>query len=149
MAEIKLIIYATDFSEGAARAADLARTLARAHGARLYLLHVITELGDKHRRSIPASVMEAFVQEVKNQAVKDMHDFAGRFFADLADELDSDVVIGSGAEEILAQAERLGADLILMGTHGRRGVEKLLVGSTTERVIRKSAIPVLTVPERG
>ncbi|PSJ43813.1 universal stress protein [Zobellella endophytica] len=149
MAQIKLVVYATDFSEGAAKAASLASQLAGVHGARLHVLHVITELGDRHRRSIPASVMDDFVKEVKTQAVADMHDFAGRCFGDFAGELTTDVVIGPAAEEILAQASRLGADLIVMGTHGRHGVEKLLLGSTTERLIRKSTIPVLTVPERG
>ncbi|WP_116475321.1 universal stress protein [Zobellella maritima] len=148
MAQIELILYATDFSEDAARAVELTTQLAQSQGARLHLLHVITELGDTHRRGIPASVMDAFVREVTTQAVSDMHDFRQRFFAHYPGELSTDVVMGPGAEEILAQADRLDADLIVMGSHGRHGVEKLLLGSTTERLIRKSHIPVLTVPER-
>ncbi len=149
MTQIKLIVYATDFSDGAARAAELASHLARIHGARLHLLHVITELGDRHRRSIPAGVMDAFVREVNTQAVTDMHDFVQRLFGQFKGELTTEVVIGPGAEAVLSQAEKLGADLIIVGSHGRHGLEKLLLGSTTERVIRQSSIPVLTVPERG
>ncbi|ATG75329.1 universal stress protein UspA [Zobellella denitrificans] len=149
MAQINLIVYATDFSAGSAHAAELARQLTGLHGARLHLLHVITELHDRHWRGIPVGLMEEFAREVKTQAVADMHDFAQRFFGDFEGELTTDVVMGPAAEEILVQASALGADLIVMGTHGRSGVEQLLVGSTTERLIRKSMIPVLTVPERG
>ncbi|WP_298719877.1 universal stress protein [uncultured Oceanisphaera sp.] len=149
MAQIKLIVYATDFSASAARAAELASHLARMHGARLHLLHVITELGDRHRRSIPAGVMDAFVREVNTQAMTDMHDFKQRLFGQFQGELTTDVVIGSGPEALLSQAKHLGADLIIMGSHGRHGLEQRLLGSTTERVIRQSSIPVLTVPERG
>lgn len=149
MAQIELIVFATDFSEDATRTVELATQLAQTHGARLHLLHVITELVDRHWRGIPVGLMEEFAREVKTQAMSDMHDFVQRFFAHYAGELSTDVVMGPGAEEILAQADRLGADLIVMGSHGRHGVEKLLLGSTTERLIRKSHIPVLTVPERS
>ncbi|WP_375056017.1 universal stress protein [Zobellella sp. DQSA1] len=149
MTQIQLIVYATDFSEGSAHAAELASQLTRLHGARLHLLHVITELHDRQWRGIPGGLMEELAREIKTQAITDMHGFAQRFFGNFEGELTTDVVIGPAAEEILAQAEALGANLIVMGTHGRSGVEKLLVGSTTERLIRKSMIPVLTVPERG
>ena len=149
MAQLKLIVYATDFSDGAAKAADLAAHLAQVHGARLHLLHVITELGNRHRRSVPAGVMDAFVKEVKTQAMTDMNSFAQRLFGQFKGELTTEVVIGAGAETVLSQASSLGADLIIMGSHGRHGLEKLLLGSTTERVIRQSSIPVLTIPEHG
>lgn len=147
MTKIKLIVLATDFADDSHRMIELATQLASTHGARLHLLHVITELGNRNRQGIPASVMEAFVKEVTAQAVSDMHDFRQRLFADFGGKLSTDVVMGPGADEILTQAEQLGADLIVMGSHGRHGVEKLLLGSTTERLIRKSRIPVLTVPE--
>ncbi|MDP5293618.1 universal stress protein [Oceanimonas sp. CHS3-5] len=149
MSRINHILHATDFSDGAAEAAALARELAEAHGARLHLLHVITELDDRHRRGIPASVMEAFVKEVKTQAMTDLHAFTARYFNGFEGELTTEIRLGRGAEEILAGANALKADLIVLGTHGRRGMEKWLLGSTAERVLRQSAIPVLTVPERG
>lgn len=148
MSRIHSILYATDFSEGAAEAAALARNMAETHGARLHLLHVITELDDRHRRGIPASVMEAFVKEVKTQAMADMHAFQQRHFAGFTGELSTELRLGHDAEEILAGAAACQADLIMLGTHSRRGMEKLLLGSTAERVIRQSSLPVLTVPER-
>ena len=56
------------------------------------------------------------------------------------------VISGVPHEEIISQAENVGADVIVMGTHGRSGLDHVLFGSTTEKVIRKSNIPVLSVP---
>ncbi|SFX73317.1 universal stress protein [Marinospirillum alkaliphilum] len=150
MAEYKTLLFATDFSEGASKAADHARSLASLCKARLHLLHVITELTDKRRRRLPAEVVNTFVREVETHALEDMHAFRDKYFADAAEagyEVTTDVVIGSGFQEILKQAEIIGADLIVMGTHGRTGLEKVLVGSTAERVVRQSIIPVLTIRE--
>lgn len=145
MADIKTILFATDFSEGSARACDLARTLAKLTGARLHVLHVITELVDKQRRRLPADVVDTLVREVERHAVEDMHRFLDANFADL--ETTSDIVIGVAHEEVINNARKVNADLIVMGTHGRTGLEKMLVGSTAEKVVRSSPIPVLTVRE--
>ena len=51
--------------------------------------------------------------------------------------------------EILAQAERLGSDVIVMGTHGRSGFERLFLGSTAEKMLQKAPYPVMTVPPRA
>jgi nucleotide-binding universal stress UspA family protein len=145
MAEIKTILFATDFSDGSARACDLARTLATLAGARLHVLHVITELVDKQRRRLPADVVDTLVREVERHAVEDMHRFCDANFADL--ETTNDIVIGVAHEEVINNARKVNADLIVMGTHGRTGLEKMLVGSTAEKVVRSSPIPVLTVRE--
>jgi len=58
------------------------------------------------------------------------------------------VVIGNPVTEIIRTVERHGIDLIVMGTHGRTGLQHLLAGSVTERVVRTSTCPVLTVPGR-
>jgi nucleotide-binding universal stress UspA family protein len=65
-----------------------------------------------------------------------------------ADGSRADVVVveGSPVREILRQAEEMPADLLVMGTHGRSGVEALFLGSVTERVLRSTHVPVLTVP---
>lgn len=145
MAEIKTILFATDFSEGSERACDITRMLARLSDARVVVLHVITELADKRSRYLPSQVIETVIREVERHAVEDMHAFCEKHFAGLA--LATEIVIGKGAEQILAQADKAGADLIVMGTHGRTGLEKLVVGSTAEKVVRAATVPVLTVRE--
>ncbi|MDR9467720.1 universal stress protein [Marinospirillum sp.] len=148
MAEYQTLLFATDFSEGATQAVEHARKLARLTGARLHLLHVITELADKRRRRIPADVIDTFIREITRHAEEDMQSFKEKYFADaesLGFEVTYEVSIGTGHEDILKAAEAIQADLIILGTHGRTGIEKVLVGSTAERVVRHSPIPVLTV----
>ncbi len=150
MAEYKTLLFATDFSEGATRAVDHARSLAKTFGAHLHLLHVITELADKRRRRVPPDVIDLFIREVTTHAKEDMETFRDKYFSDAKEqgfEVTTEVVVGTGYQDILEQAEKVKADLIVMGTHGRTGIEKVLVGSTAERIVRNSTIPVLTVKE--
>jgi nucleotide-binding universal stress UspA family protein len=62
---------------------------------------------------------------------------------------DSVLANGAAAFEILAAAERLKADLIVMGTHGRHGLSRMLLGSVADKVVRASTVPVLTVRATG
>lgn len=145
MPEIKKILLATDFSEGAAGAADMARTVASLSGARVVVLHVVTELSDKQSRHLPSEVVATLTREVEKHAVEDMHRFCDRHFADIPHA--PEIVNGRATEQILRTARDAGVDLIVMGTHGRSGLEKVFVGSTAEKVVRTSVIPVLTVRE--
>jgi nucleotide-binding universal stress UspA family protein len=145
MAEIKTLLFATDFSKGSARACDLARSLADTCGASLTLLHVITEFSDRNARKVSAEVYEKIAAEIEKNAVEDMQAFRDRYFKDLP--VTTAIAVGKSHAEIIRQAEKIGADLILMGTQGRAGIEKMLMGSTAEKVVRSSPIPVLTVRE--
>jgi nucleotide-binding universal stress UspA family protein len=145
MAEIKTLLFATDFSTGSARACDLARSLADTCGASMVLLHVITELSDRHARLVSAEVFEKLAAEMERHALEDMRDFRERYFKDMP--VTTEIAVGKSHEEIIRHAKKIGADLILMGTAGRAGIEKMLMGSTAEKVVRSSPIPVLTVRE--
>lgn len=145
MAEIKTLLFATDFSTGSARACDLARSLADTCGASMVLLHVITELSDRHARLVSAEVFEKLAAEMERHALADMRDFRERYFKDMP--VTTEIAVGKSHEEIIRHAKKIGADLILMGTAGRAGIEKMLMGSTAEKVVRSSPIPVLTVRE--
>lgn len=145
MADIKTLLFATDFSKGSARACALARSLADTCGASMTILHVITELSDRHARLVSAEVYDRLAAEVERQAVTEMREFRELYFKGMP--VQTEIVIGKSHEEIIRQAERIGADLILMGTHGRAGLEKMLIGSTADKVVRSSPIPVLTVRE--
>ncbi|MCD8513012.1 MAG: universal stress protein [Nitrincola sp.] len=148
MAQYKTILFATDFSEGAEKAVDHARTLAKLTGAKLNLFHVITELSDKRRKRVPPDVIDTFIREVTRQAKEDMDNFCDAHFSGPDSEgieITKTIEVGIGFTAILEEAKRSQADLIVMGTHGRSGIEKVLVGSTAERVVRGAIIPVLTV----
>jgi nucleotide-binding universal stress UspA family protein len=145
MAEIKTLLFATDFSKGSARACDLARSLADTCGASLTLLHVINEFSDRNARKVSAEVYEKLAAEIEKHAVEDMQEFRDRYFKDMP--VTTQIAVGKSHEEIIRQGKKIGADLILMGTQGRAGIEKMLMGSTAEKVVRSSPIPVLTVRE--
>jgi nucleotide-binding universal stress UspA family protein len=120
------ILVGTDFSDGAEAALSVAAQYARALRAQIHLLHVSEAAGTDVMRPIA---------EIKTVVGHDIATtFAGRS--------------GDPAEQILLYAASHSIDLIVMGTHGRTGVSRVLLGSVAERVIRASRRPVLVVPMR-
>ena len=144
MADVpKTILAATDFSKDAENAAELARELCPIFGARLHTLHVAVILDDaylekEHRRHLEE--VAAGAEKARRTVMEDRADAA----TDV--EVTPHIVRGiAPGETIVETASNLGADLIAMGTHGRRGLSHLLLGSVAERVVRTSEVPVLTV----
>lgn len=144
MTSIRKILYATDFSESSLPAARSALTLAKLSGAAVHVLHVIGEFADRRKSLVPQEAMTLLEREVEIHAVKEMEEFCSeRFGADIP--YSTEVVMGRPFEEILRKAQDLAVDLIVVGTHGRTGLERVIVGSTAERLVRSSPVPVLTV----
>lgn len=143
MRDITDILFATDFSDSSQTAADYAVTLAKLTGAHLHVLHVISELDEHQRVMIPREAFQILEKEVEIQAVKELNRFCREQAKDLA--TTSYAVVGAPFLKILETSEEVNAGLIVMGTHGRTGMEHVMVGSTAERVVRRSTIPVLTV----
>lgn len=143
MREINNILFATDFSDSSHSAADYAITLAKLTGAQLHVLHVINELDEHQRVMIPSEAFQLLEKEVEIQAVKELHRFCREQAGDLV--TTSHALVGTPFLKILETGENVNADMIVMGTHGRTGMEHVIVGSTAERVVRRSTIPVLTV----
>jgi nucleotide-binding universal stress UspA family protein len=141
MLPIETILYPTDFSPPAAAAFPLACALARDYGARLVVLHVhspvvVGEVGIV----VPESpeVIEALRKKLA--AVKP---------ADPAVPVEHCVDEGFPAEVILRVAREVSADLIVMGTHGRTGIRRVLMGSVAEEVLRRAPCPVMTVDPKA
>lgn len=148
MTGYKTLVLATDFSDAASKAAVHASSIASVYKANVHVLHVITELADSRNRRLPLDLRQQFIREVEVHAMEDMHQFVGQHFSDAEQagyQVDTTVISGACHDEILKLAKTVNADLIVMGTHGRTGLEKILVGSTAEKVVRSSSIPVLTV----
>jgi len=141
--DIANILFATDFSEASQQAADYALTLAQLTGAKLHILHVINELDEHQRVMIPREAFLVLEKEVEKQAVRELEIFCKERTEGLTTA--THAVIGKPFKVILETAEKVNADLIVMGTHGRTGMEHVIVGSTAERVVRSSKIAVLTV----
>lgn len=146
MRPIKRILMATDFSAGAAVAATTAGQLARQLGA---TIDVVTAVDTSPLVECYGDV--AFrttrMAEIIRAARAQVEEFARQQFGDI--DYRVHVRDGSVFLEIIRAAQDLGSDLIVMGTHGRTGLEHLLIGSTAEKVVRRSPIPVLTVRAGG
>jgi nucleotide-binding universal stress UspA family protein len=135
---IRVILHPTDFSDRSADALRVARTLARDHGARLVLLHVASnEITAEGMVIIPTD------PAVYREALDEMRGRLGG--PDLKFPVESAVREGDAAAEILRAAGEIPCDLIVMGTHGRRGLGRLLMGSVAEAVLRRALCPVLTI----
>ncbi|MEM6844856.1 MAG: universal stress protein [Bacteroidota bacterium] len=146
---MKRILVPTDFSEQATHALDLAAALARKSGAKVQLLNVVEA---PHGSSFSA------MGEVSTPDAKDSVYFiqliesAKRKFDEMADEgkyaevkLEGLVEVGHPFEHISRTIAEHEVDLVVMGTKGSSGLEEIFVGSNTEKVVRRSGCPVLTV----
>jgi nucleotide-binding universal stress UspA family protein len=137
------ILVATDFSTTADRAEKLAFELAAGLGAELHLIHVRVILEDPHmaeEHQLEIERLRSFTDEATEVALAQ----AGT--AERGVSVETHLVRGISAFEAIAEtASDLGCDLIVMGTHGRRGIKHLLLGSVAENVVRSARVPVLTV----
>lgn len=146
MIEIRRILCPIDFSEFSRRALDHAVAIARWYNASVTAVHVdaaieIVGYGPAPMLGIPAT----WAITDRTALLADLKRFVD---AAAAPGVTIETVLreGPAAAEILRQATALNADLIIMGTHGASGFERLMLGSVTEKVLRKATCPVLTVP---
>ena len=149
MVRIEKILCPIDFSDFSRHAFDRAVAIARRHRAAVTALHVVPMRVTAPIVPYvePASLAPAEVPEDDRQRLeREMRQFLA-----LDESLGVPVTVEVTEaphvdQEILVHGERLPADLIVMGTHGRSGFERLMLGSVTEKVLRKARPPVLTVP---
>lgn len=140
----KTILFATDFSESSDHAFQYALSLARKFESRLGIIHVISEPVDLRGFYVPHISFDKLEEEIEQGALKIMEKFC-RTHLQGYDKVDTFVVPGIPYDEIIKKAAELGADLIVVGTHGRTGLDHVLFGSTAEKVVRKSEIPVMSI----
>jgi nucleotide-binding universal stress UspA family protein len=138
---IKKILVAVDLSECGSAALDRARALARTTGAELVLVYAnelpVLPVGEPP--FVPAYVLEERVQRSRERftqlVVEVQRDVNARGYTD----------VGPAHEVVSAAIAKEHPDLVIAGTHGRRGLSRLLLGSFTERLVRTCPVPVLTV----
>ncbi len=140
----KKILLPTDFSDCSARAAQVARRTAERFGARVIVLHVLDEpaaLDPMFRGEVPLDLLRGRMEEYAREGLQG---FLAAHFQDFAD-VETAMTTGIPYREIIRIARESGVDLIVIGTHGRTGVEHVLFGSTAEKVVRMAPCPVLSV----
>ena len=144
---LKRIICALDLSEHSAVVADYALSLAKLTGASIIAVYAAPTLTQYTGFHVPPNTIDSFVGEIVSGAERSMAEFTEEHFKGV--EAKGMVVVGYAAEEILSLAERELADLIIMGTHGRKGIDRFLFGSVAEKVVTSANCPVLTIRPHG
>jgi nucleotide-binding universal stress UspA family protein len=141
----KRILVPMDLSRTSIRALRLAVTTARTSGASVTLLHVgVVPVSPMTEAWTPA--VSAPMIELKDQMAREARGALERIRRDeVPTDMDARLVVREGfvPDEIVAEARAGGHDLVVMGTHGHTGLERVLLGSVAERVIRSATIPVL------
>lgn len=148
---VKRILVPVDFSDASLRAIEYAVRFARTRGARLILLHVIEPVyygvaDEMYGVGVGVDVGNIYAEIERAARTK---------LAQLAAKVRSRgtpvrwlVAFGAAYAQVVEQAGKLRADLIIMATHGRTGLSHVLIGSVADRVVRTAPVPVLTVPPR-
>jgi nucleotide-binding universal stress UspA family protein len=142
------VLVPTDGSEAAAAAVDHGVAVAERFDARVHAVNVVdvANLAVSHTYGPPEQLVEG-LRSAGEEATEQVAERARAAGLDV----ETHVVEGVPAEHLLTYAEDSGVDLIAMGTAGRSGLERVLLGSTTERIVRRADVPVLTVrpPDEG
>jgi nucleotide-binding universal stress UspA family protein len=144
MKAFKNILFPIDFSECSDQVFPYARDMAQTLDAKLHLLFVARDISYLTTIDVSRDLLMNTVNEIAKAAENQMEAFVDKNLGKSI-ECDTAVVIGNPAEEIVTYANKKGIDLIVMGTHGRRGLERTLMGSVADHVIKNAAVPVLTV----
>jgi len=142
--EIKSILFPTDFSEGSAEALKYAVEFANRYGAKLYVLHVIYDVAKASGWYVPHVSMDAIYKDIQEGAKKELDNFGVKELGGLKS-IERIVQTGVPYQEIMNCAVKNKIDMIIIGTHGRTGIDRILFGSTAAQVVRNAPCPVLTV----
>lgn len=146
MVEFRNVLCPIDLSDASSRPLAYAAAFARWYEARLTVLHVVPTFDPMQVRSgalgDPVRILSPMTRDEILGELRRAVDAAGAGTLDIALATDA----GGAAETIVDHAVRMSADLLVMGTHGRGGFERLLLGSVTEKVLHTAPCPILTVP---
>ncbi len=144
MLKIDSILCPVDFSEFSARAYDYAQSLAQQYKARLLLVHSPRPLFFAYPSFAYTDVVHGIYRDLRAHAELELQKFVDSHTHN-GIQIECKVTDGPATDDILTFAEQQDVNLIVMGTHGRRGLDHLVLGSVTEKVLRKAKCPVLVV----
>jgi nucleotide-binding universal stress UspA family protein len=150
MGAYRKILVAVDGSTASAKGLREALRLAKAEGARLFILHVVDEypafaaLDGMMMAGAPGADLVPALREGGKRVLANAQRLALKHKVK-AKAILREMLSGPAAYPIVREARKVGADLIVLGTHGRRGVRRLVLGSDAEQVVRTAPVPVLLV----
>ena len=153
---MKIILAPTDFSERSEYAFNLAVDFSKRFDSKLILFYVISqeqtrfakEIMVEQKITIPGFSEEELIRRRKEKVLKEFE----KVIPDYKEQnirVSAEVAVGNPVEQILEAIKRLNVDHVVIGTHGRTGINLALIGSVAERVVRHSPVPVTTVKVPG
>lgn len=152
---MKKILIALDYDPTAQKVAETGHKLAKAMKAQTYLLHVVSDSTYYSSPNYsPIMGFEGFSNMVEIYSTEELKKAAHKYLDTSKRHLNDETIqtfvkTGNFGETIIDTARELKADIIVLGTHSRRGLEKILVGSVAENVLHHSLIPLFIIPTRA
>jgi nucleotide-binding universal stress UspA family protein len=142
--DIKSILFPTDFSEGSSQALQYAIEIVKRFNAKLFLIHVVHDVRYSGGFFVPHTSMDVLYDEVTQAAQKELDKYGIEETREFKDAIERRVIRGVPHEEIVKFAKENKIDLIIIGAHGKKGMEKIFFGNTTSHVVRYAPCSVLT-----
>jgi len=144
MKEIGKVLFPVVLSEVSPKIAPWVLNFAKRFDAEIHLLFVVRNLDYLSSVYVPAVSISNLEADIIKGAETKIEEFSGSYFKGYR-ACKTRVVVGDAAEEILKYAETKKIGLIIIGTHGRKGIDRILFGSVAEKVIKMSPVPVLSI----
>jgi nucleotide-binding universal stress UspA family protein len=144
MKEFKKILFPVDLSESSDKILPYVQTVAKKFDSKIYILFAARVFDYFTSIYVPHPSINKFEKEIIEGAEKRLYEFVDMHFKEFPG-TKTVVVAGDAAEKIVEYIEDQKIDLVIMGTHGRKGMDKVIFGSVADRVIRLSPVPVMVV----
>jgi nucleotide-binding universal stress UspA family protein len=144
MKQVEKILFPIDFAANFETLVPWVKTLADKFSATVYVLFVAQDLAHFATFYVPHGNIEEFQRQAIDSARKRMTAAAEEFFKTFP-KLETRVELGPPAKKIVAFAQKEKIDMIIMGAHGRAGLEKMIFGSVANKVVKSASCPVLTI----
>lgn len=144
MKKVKKILFPVDLSEASPEIVPWVLFTAKKFSAEIHMLFVVRKFDHFSGFYVAQGSIENFKGEIIKGAEKKIEEFANRYFNGYP-VCKTRVTVGDAAEEIINHIRSEGIDLVIIGTHGRKGLDRIVFGSVADRVIKMSPVPVLSI----
>lgn len=144
MKEFKKILFPVDLSESSAKIVPYVQSVAKKFDAKIHILFVARVFDYFTGIYVPVPSITTMGKDIIDGAEKRLYEFMDEHFSAFPNTKTA-VVAGDASEEIIKYIEGRHIDLVIMGTHGRKGMDKIIFGSVADRIVKTAPVPVMVV----
>jgi len=138
------ILLPVDLSNSSSKIVPLVTEMAEKFGSKIHILFVARDFQYFEGIYVPHPSIDSFEKQIFDGARKSLEEFTKKYFKHL-ENITTHVVKGDAAEQIVKYVEDQSIDLIIMGTHGRKGIDRVIFGSVAEKVSKTAPVPVMLI----